>query len=673
MMQANLNHARGAQNLFVHTMAERNCGLGVVAEPYRIPDNWVRSTNDLAAITRRNASTSPPLELLEAGEGYVMIQWGPIIVASVYLSPSLDRADYGRRICALERQIAKRHPAPIIVAGDFNAKSRFWGSPRDDWRGGEILEWAATCGLALINTGSEKTCVRMRGGSIIDLTWATRPAQRVIHGWRVATEAETLSDHRYIEFSVAAFPREVLERRRLRETASRRWALRKMDQDAFLSTIEAVLLAEGEEDKGDLEQHRAWLRKTMIKACDAAMPRVRSRCPRKAYWWSEDIAKLRRASNHARRQVRCRKRFAQLDPEGYEDAWYVYRHRRDALRVQIRKAKAEAWKELLSSLDADPWGSLYRMVMNKLRGGTTPITKSLDPQFIDRVIGALFPLQEELNPIPEWEWEWDKEVMGVSGEELKDAIRKIKSGKAPGPDSIHGRAWALAYRGLGKPMRRMYTECFRMGIFPREWKEAHVVLLPKQGKPRESPSAYRPICLLDEVGKILERIIATRFVYHLSREGPNLNEEQYGFRVGRSTIDAVLKVRSIVEATTREGGVLLAVSLDISNAFNTLPWSRVEEALLYHRVPPYLVSILREYFRDRELAYADRNAEVQRRRMSCGVPQGSVLGPLMWNLAYDVVLRTALPSGCQAVCYADDTLVLAGRGALGKKQLREPI
>ncbi|KMQ85306.1 reverse [Lasius niger] len=212
--------------------------------------------------------------------------------------------------------------------------------------------------------------------------------------------------------------------------------------------------------------------------------------------------------------------------------------------------------------------------------------------------------------------------MGVTGGELRDAVRKIKNGKAPGPDGVHGKAWALAHRGLAKPMRHLYNECFRTGRFPREWKEANIVLLPKQGKPRDSFSAYRPICLLDEAGKILERIIADRLVYHLSREGPNLNEEQYGFRVGRSTIDAILRVRSTVEAVTEGGGVLLAVSLDISNAFNTLPWSRVGETLMYHSVPPYLVSILGDYFRDRILAFTDGNAEERQCRMTCGVPQG---------------------------------------------------
>jgi len=60
------------------------------------------------------------------------------------------------------------------------------------------------------------------------------------------------------------------------------------------------------------------------------------------------------------------------------------------------------------------------------------------------------------------------------------------------------------------------------------------------------------------------------------------------------------------------------------------------------------------------MQYTDRDAAVRERKVACGVPQGSVLGPLLWNLAYDHILRSALPPGSTVVCYADDTIVLAG-------------
>lgn len=76
--------------------------------------------------------------------------------------------------------------------------------------------------------------------------------------------------------------------------------------------------------------------------------------------------------------------------------------------------------------------------------------------------------------------------------------------------------------------------------------------------------------------------------------------------------------------------------------------------------------MVRNYFRDRKVTYYDRDAERTERRMSCGVPKGSVLEPLLWNITYDVILRTALPSGCHVVCYADDTMIQAGRRNWGE-------
>lgn len=74
VLQLNVNHAREAQALFLHSLAERECDLGIVAEPYTVPDspNWVKSTDGSAALVRRHAPNSPPLSLITAGRGFVM-------------------------------------------------------------------------------------------------------------------------------------------------------------------------------------------------------------------------------------------------------------------------------------------------------------------------------------------------------------------------------------------------------------------------------------------------------------------------------------------------------------------------------------------------------------------------------------------------------------------------
>ena len=95
---------------------------------------------------------------------------------------------------------------------------------------------------------------------------------------------------------------------------------------------------------------------------------------------------------------------------------------------------------------------------------------------------------------------------------------------------------------------------------------------------------------------------------------------QFSFRQHRSTIDATWSLRVPVDEGLRDGGVVMAVSLDIANDFNSLPWSVIGEALEEKGVPEYLRCILDSYLSSRELAYVDRGDRLTRASISCGVP-----------------------------------------------------
>ena len=225
---------------------------------------------------------------------------------------------------------------------------------------------------------------------------------------------------------------------------------------------------------------------------------------------------------------------------------------------------------------------------------------------------------------------------------------------APGPDGIPGKVLAVALSVLGNNLMDVYNKCLSEGIFPNCWKNSRLVLLPKPRKDLNTPTAYRPICLLNEAGKLLERIIIGRINEHLNCVGPNLNEQQYGFRPGRSTIEAINMVKNIVQGTVSKKGIALAVSVDIVNAFNTIPQWAIEEGLRKLNLPNYITRVIRSYLAGRVIEYKGKE-NIEHRVVDRGVRQGSVLGSLLWNVGYDA----SLPTGVYLICYADDTLLIA--------------
>ncbi|CAB0030730.1 unnamed protein product [Trichogramma brassicae] len=98
-------------------------------------------------------------------------------------------------------------------------------------------------------------------------------------------------------------------------------------------------------------------------------------------------------------------------------------------------------------------------------------------------------------------------IPGVTLEELRGACTRIRDGAAPGPDGVPNRALKLAVTLRPEAFLRVYSACLSGGVFPSPWKTQRLVLLPKPGRPPDASSSYRPLCMLDTAGKILERII----------------------------------------------------------------------------------------------------------------------------------------------------------------------
>ncbi|CAB0043541.1 unnamed protein product [Trichogramma brassicae] len=168
------------------------------------------------------------------------------------------------------------------------------------------------------------------------------------------------------------------------------------------------------------------------------------------------------------------------------------------------------------------------------------------PTLVRRIIAALFPRVPDEPALPP-PLQAGAIVPAVTMEELPGACRRIKNHTAPGLDGVPNAAIKIAIATHPDIFLQVYKACLQTGVFPACWKRQRLVLLPKPGKQLEEPSSYMPLCMLDTAGKILERLICDRLEAIAESPG-GLSDHQYGFRKGRTTINAIENVI----ATARE-------------------------------------------------------------------------------------------------------------------------
>lgn len=216
-------------------------------------------------------------------------------------------------------------------------------------------------------------------------------------------------------------------------------------------------------------------------------------------------------------------------------------------------------------------------------------------------------------------------------DELETEISQLENGKAPGPDKIDNRLIKALPSVALEYLLLIYNGMLRYGYFPKAWKHATVSMIPKPGKNTADASSYRPISLLSGLSKIFERLLLTRLL-NVDEFANAVPSHQFGFRREHGTEQQLARVSQFIMRAHENKEYCSAVFIDIAEAFDRV-WHDGLLSKLAKLLPFGLYRILANYLDSRTFNVRCNDGLISRTgKITAGVPQGSVLGPILYTI-----------------------------------------
>ena len=358
---------------------------------------------------------------------------------------------------------------------------------------------------------------------------------------------------------------------------------------------------------------------------------------------------------------------------GKDDHWYFAKNERNRVGRLVQLARREFFHDEERNSRGDPkkfWRNISSCLTNKCSQKATiylfdkPGNCQIDPDNTSNYINNFFAnVGNDLAKHYNHDWSpldspnLDSEIADAHTdfEEVHGLCKEINASKSSAIDMLSSKVLKDAFLVLTLQLVYLFNLSLQTGIFPSKWKIATVIPLFKGGS-KDDVSNYRPISLLPLPGKILEKIVHARISLFL--EANNLLcDEQYGFRKNRSTTHSITNLtNSILDAVNKQE-TCLAVFIDLKKAFDTVNHSILIRKIDQVGIKGDLLRWVDNYLHKRAQRTFANNILSSTAPVICGVPQGSILGPLFFILYINDVKQYI--KDVNIGLYADDTVLFS--------------
>ena len=369
----------------------------------------------------------------------------------------------------------------------------------------------------------------------------------------------------------------------------------------------------------------------------------------------------------------------------------AYKKQYAIARRTIRKAKRTAWNRYTANLSyTTPSSKVWQMIRNingsktiqmlhgPLCSENTYYTSDFDKatligHTLSKTIGTHTDLvwnddsfncdKTYADPQPNTIFDYNRPI---SEQEFNDTIAQYSSGKgtAMGEDYFHKKFLVQLPLNYKKYILELFNLIWSSGQIPKVWKSSLIFPTPKPGKDTTNPENIRPISFLSCLGKLLEKLVFNR-LYWLTEKNNILNATQCGFRKNHTSLDQVIKLELFIRTKLKAKQHTLVLFIDISKAFDSIHHGALIHKLKCLGLKGALLNYIENFLQNRSFKVTIGNSISDAFVIKKGLPQGSVLSPLLFSL-----FGTDLPRhhSVENSEYADDVGFYSAADSLTKAE-----
>ncbi len=570
-----------------------------------------------------------------------------LLVFAVYRPPDQDVCAF---LDALDTAISPHLHRNICLVGDFNAKHTAWFANQGTNIAGENLKLFTDSHdlFQIVNGPTYNPC--RDSASLLDLIFTNNPTS-TLSSWVLPP----IADHCPVlaRFSLRKTPRP-------KPYFSTRFIYSKCNLPVLthsLSETDWSFISSGSVDQAS----STWTDVFMSECCKHVPSETVRVNPQSKPWYSNYLRYL--GSCRDRLFKRCRGKPCTSTVSE------AYRKVRNLFVAEIRAAEKRYFRSLgctLLSPDLNPQ-SWWRLAKKACGWSTTKRISALstDGQLVvtpsEQACIFNSHFQRQCSPFPAaalpLSISSEDTVLfsftPITAEAVFCKLRKLPSGKSSGHDQISNELLKLAAPTIAEPLAALFNRSLLEGQFPAVWKIGTISPILKEGKIPSEPASYRPVALLSCLSKVLGRLVHDQLV-KFCLENNVLPDQQFGFLKGRSTEWQLLTVLEDWHDTLDKGNQIHAAFLDAAKAFDRVDHSVLLSMLSDVGIRGRALAWLHSYLSSRLIQTRVTGSLSSKLPITSGVPQGSVLGPLLFLIYFKDI-----PSSTKAssALFADDTVL----------------